>query len=188
MKTPASGEGDAQGALGAAAGLGAMAPIAAVEAPSPIHPAPAVPARILYAEDDPQVRRVASLVLNRAGYIVTPVEDGLQAWEALHLREFDLLVTDNDMPRLSGLQLAVRIRREGMRLPIVIASGSANMMKGPEIAGLQLACLLQKPFDASLLASLVKTALDAGGVSDLGVEAPDPPLVVSDGSEERPSF
>ena len=61
-------------------------------------------------------------------YAVTPVEDGLQAWAALHSKGYDLLITDNNMPRMTGLELAVKTRLEGMKLPIIVASGTVELL------------------------------------------------------------
>jgi PleD family two-component response regulator len=71
-------------------------------------------ASILYAEDDPLLRGFSVEILTHSGYAVTPVEDGLQAWAALHSKGYDLLITDNNMPRMTGLELAAKTRIEGM--------------------------------------------------------------------------
>ena len=66
--------------------------------------------RILVAEDE-RITRV-SLVrqLERWGHQVTAVEDGQHAWELFQSSEFDLVLTDWEMPRLSGVELVGRIR------------------------------------------------------------------------------
>ena len=64
-------------------------------------------ARILYAEDDPVQRGLSVRILTLSGYAVTSVEDGLQAWAALHSDRYDLLITDNNMPRMTGLELGI---------------------------------------------------------------------------------
>src|SRR6185436_18496899 len=60
-------------------------------------------ASILYVEDDSAIRLCWSELLTCAGYSVTAVADGIEAWEALQSGRYDLLVTDNDMPRLTGM-------------------------------------------------------------------------------------
>src|ERR1700684_2808285 len=75
--------------------------------------------RILLAEDDPVICRLLSDVLEDDHFAVDVAFDGEQAWEALNHNHYDLLVTDNQMPHLTGLELIARIRKTGMNLPVV---------------------------------------------------------------------
>jgi len=116
------------------------------------------PARLLYAEDDKLVRELTSRTLARAGYEITTVEDGLSAWEALGASNFDLLITDNDMPRLTGVELAAKLRRTKLMLPIILASGSADFFSGEEYRWLGFSAFLQKPLVPDrLLESVART-------------------------------
>lgn len=114
------------------------------------HPSePAVlarPARILMADDDEGIRCIMTAVLADAGFTVNAASDGQQAWEALLDAHYDLLITDNEMPRLVGLKLIERIRDAGMNLPIIITSGSFPMEKVRDYPELQIAAALPKPF------------------------------------------
>ena len=123
-------------------------------------------AKVLYAEDDPAIRRLSALALGRSGYAVTTVGDGQQAWEALHVEQFDLLVTDNDMPRLTGLELITKARLDGIELPIIVACGSADSFAGGEWEWLRLAATLQKPFSPDDLLNSVKQVLRAAASLD----------------------
>jgi CheY-like chemotaxis protein len=159
-KTPAPGDADANEGIRQATGFDKQPLAHAVAtAPPAANKAVSGSSSILLAEDDPRARSLWTLTLARAGYAVTPVEDGLQAWETLVSKRFDLLVTDNEMPRLTGLELAAKARLEGMRLPIIMASGSANMMEGADCRWLQFAALLQKPFTPADLSKAVEEAL-----------------------------
>jgi DNA-binding NtrC family response regulator len=57
-----------------------------------------------------------------------------------------LLVTDNDMPRLTGLKLIERIRKAGMSLPVIVASGTFPMDRARDYPQLQIAEVIPKPF------------------------------------------
>jgi DNA-binding response OmpR family regulator len=116
-------------------------------------------ASILYVEDDPTLRRLSTLALTRPGYTVQSVEDGVQAWEALHSDSFDLLITDNEMPRLTGLELVTKARLEGINLPIILASGSANILGSADYQRLRFAARLQKPFGSTELLKTVEYVL-----------------------------
>lgn len=109
-------------------------------------PVPVRPRRILVADDDEGIRSLLSAVLGDAGFNVNAASDGQQAWEALLHEHYDLLVTDNEMPRLVGIELIERIRDAGMTLPIIIASGSFPMEKVRDHPELQIAAALPKPF------------------------------------------
>jgi CheY-like chemotaxis protein len=102
--------------------------------------------RVLYAEDDAVVRKLTAGLLTRAGYRITSVEDGLAALEMLGRAEFDLLITDNDMPNLTGIELVTKLRRNNMALPIILASGSAGFFSGEQYTWLNFSACVQKPF------------------------------------------
>lgn len=68
------------------------------------------PRAVLVADDDPVNRRLASLLLERAGHTVHAVASGFEALAALTSRAFDLVLLDFEMPGLSGPETARRIR------------------------------------------------------------------------------
>ena len=98
------------------------------------------------ADDDEGIRQLISTVLAHAGFEVNAASDGQQAWEALLHEHYDLLVTDNEMPRLPGIKLIERIREEGMSLPVIIASGTFPVERVRNDPQLQIAAVLPKPF------------------------------------------
>ena len=120
---------------------------------------PAVPRRILVADDDEAVRCLISTVLADAGFNVNAASDGLEAWEALLQERYDLLVTDNEMPRLAGMELIERIHHAGMRLPVILASGTFPVEKVGDDPQLQIAASLPKPFRIPELLDTVRDVL-----------------------------
>ncbi len=119
--------------------------------------------RILVVDDNEPTRRLYATVLARSGYEVETVEDGEAGWRALHAEEhdpanFDLLITDNDMPKLSGLELVKKLRNARWDLPIILASGSAPF----QTESLEITEFLPKPFALDLLVKAVKSALALG--------------------------
>ncbi len=119
------------------------------------------PPRILVAEDDEGMRFFLSTVLAHAGFKVKTVCDGQQAWEGLHQGYYDLLVTDNQMPRLAGIDLIQRMRASGISLPVIMASGTFPADGGQELPQLRIAAVLTKPFDSGSLLDAVRGALQA---------------------------
>ena len=125
---------------------------------------PHVPIRagsILVADDDEGIRLIISTVLAHAGFEVNAVSDGQQAWEALLDGHYDLLVTDNEMPRLPGMKLIERIREEGMSLPVIIASGTFPVEKVLNDPQLQIAAVLPRPFGTGELLNTVRHVLQS---------------------------
>ncbi|MDO9320968.1 MAG: response regulator [Pseudomonas sp.] len=82
------------------------------------------PQRLLIAEDSFTSRGLLKAILEGAGYQVATANDGLEAWNALKQGQFDLLVSDVEMPRMDGFILTSRIRadRELANLPVVLVT------------------------------------------------------------------
>ena len=97
-------------------------------------------------DDDPALSRLIAMLLARAGYTVDTAHDGEQGWTELNLRRYDLLMTDNDMPRLKGLELVRRLRAAGMSLPVIVVSGSEEVRAVEEDNELHLSAVMRKPF------------------------------------------
>jgi two-component system cell cycle response regulator CpdR len=102
--------------------------------------------RILIAEDDEIIRRIISNALADDGYAVNAAADGEQAWEALRHDSYDLLVTDNEMARLTGIKLIERVRKAGMGLPVIVASDTFTVESVRDCPQLQIAAVIPKPF------------------------------------------
>lgn len=82
------------------------------------------PRRILLAEDSITSRILLKNILESAGYEVHTTVDGSEAWTALKNQDFDLVVSDVQMPRMTGLELTSRIRNDKKlsELPVVLVT------------------------------------------------------------------
>jgi len=82
------------------------------------------PKRILAVDDSLPVRELVRQILTSHGYLVDVAVDGVQAWHALRTGRYDLVVTDVDMPRLGGLELATLIKQDPRlkSVPVMIVS------------------------------------------------------------------
>jgi len=80
--------------------------------------------RVLVVDDSITVREVERQLLLHEGYEVTVAVDGMDGWNQVRAGQFDLLVSDVDMPRMSGLQLVQAVRADDRlkNLPVVIVS------------------------------------------------------------------
>lgn len=80
--------------------------------------------RVLVADDSITVRELERKLLHNRGYQVDVVVDGMEAWNSLRANQYDLLVSDVDMPRLNGIDLIRRVRAapRSSALPVIIIS------------------------------------------------------------------
>jgi DNA-binding response OmpR family regulator len=110
---------------------------------------------ILIADDEPQICSFLSELLSDEGYMVSVAENGAEALEQLLANPPDLLITDNMMPRLSGLGLIARLRSVSMlTLPIILMSAIPPLpLPAPPIV------FIAKPFDLDHLLTLIATLL-----------------------------
>ena len=115
---------------------------------------------ILVIDDDIDVRLLNAALLFRSGYQVDTAEDGEIGWEALKAKNYDLLITDNQMPKVSGIELIKKLRLAHMALPVILASG-AMPEEVKRLPWLQLAATLLKPFSADEFLGTVKKVLRA---------------------------
>ena len=95
---------------------------------APVHCRTGLLPRILVVEDEPDIRRLNAEVLKSFGYKVDAVEDGMAGWKALHSvhhasDSYALLITDHEMPGLTGLTLVKKLRAARMALPVIMATG-----------------------------------------------------------------
>ena len=82
--------------------------------------------RILLVEDEPTLSRIAGRALKAAGFIVDYARDGADGVERLGEREYDVVVSDVNMPRLTGLDLLVEANRLQPGLPVVLMTAQLD--------------------------------------------------------------
>jgi len=115
--------------------------------------------RILVVEDEGDIRVLNTEVLRRSGYEVDAAEDGAAAWDALQVNKYDLLITDNRMPKMSGLELLAKIHEAAIPLPVIMASGTTADLASSRYVPLQIAAILPKPYCFEELLAMVKKVL-----------------------------
>ncbi|MET8153768.1 ATP-binding protein [Actinoplanes sp. NPDC049668] len=143
-----------------------LLPLAIADEPSqPWTPAPAPRGdgrRVLVVEDDSEVGEIAGRILERHGYQVVIVGHGREALDQLHLRAFDLLLTDVIMPGMSGPQLIDVVRREYPTMPVLLISGYTEDIANVHRLRAAGIPMIHKPFTAEeLLHAVYRAATDA---------------------------
>jgi CheY-like chemotaxis protein len=128
---------------------------------------------VLVVEDNELIRRVNAEVLTRSGYEVNVAEDGDAAWEAIQSRHYDLMATDNEMPKLSGMELLYKLRAARKTMPVILASGTMPVEKVKQHSWLQIDATLLKPYTAKeFLTTVEKIIYATDGMA--GQTAPPP--------------
>lgn len=87
---------------------------------------------ILTVDDSPSMRKMVSFTLMGAGYEVVEAVDGVDAYEKAQARSFDLVLTDQNMPRLDGLGLTRKLREHPnfkMTPILMLTTESSDLMK-----------------------------------------------------------
>jgi two-component system, OmpR family, response regulator len=128
---------------------------ATVTIQSPTNP----PHRILVVDDDNSLRELNAEILTASGYQVDTAKDGAAGWKALQAKHYDLLVTDNNMPRVTGLELIKMLRSVDMTLSVILASGTVPTEELIQNPWLRLDVMLPKPFNTDQLLRAVKKVL-----------------------------
>lgn len=123
--------------------------------------------RILVVDDDIDIRNLVAAMLRRSGYEVTCAADGEAGWTALSGGNFDLVITDHEMPRLCGLELLQRVRAEARALPVILLSGNLPIAERELADSFSPAAAMKKPFLPAQLLAKVRSFL-AAAMPDLG--------------------
>lgn len=129
-------------------------------APDATHP----PQHILVVDDDPSLRQLGTEVLIRHGYQVDAAADSTTGWKLLQTHHYDLLITDLDMPKMSGLKLMKRLRAAHIALPVILASGTLTPGELNRTPWLHLSGALLKPVSTDQLLQTVQAVLGARGL------------------------
>ena len=126
-------------------------------------------ANILICDDEPHITRAVEIKLKRSGHTVDPHLDGRAAWDAILDRIGadqplpDLIITDCQMPRMTGLQLAAAIQSDPRLagLPIVMLTAKGFELSAEELREkLGIHRVVGKPFSPRDLVELVESILD----------------------------
>ena len=116
---------------------------------------------ILAVDDSASMRQMVSFTLKSAGYQVVEAVDGQDAWEKSVGRDFDLVLTDQNMPRLDGIGLTKKLREnpkfKASPILILTTESSDQMKQAGRSAG--ATGWLVKPFDPSKLIEVIRKVI-----------------------------
>lgn len=142
---------------------------------------------VLFVEDDDVIREATQLTLERDGFVVTAMPDGLRGLEAFRANRPDIALLDVMVPGLDGVSLCRRIRDEST-VPVIMLSARADSID--VVLGLEAGAddYVTKPFDSAVLVARIRAVLrrfghaggTAGGESPADEDAQDALLSFGD--------
>jgi CheY-like chemotaxis protein len=116
--------------------------------------------RILVADDEAPIANVVAMKLRNAGMEVVVALDGVEAYERACADRPDLIVTDLQMPGMSGLELVARLTAElGIRIPTLLLTAKGFELTGESVRDLPVCRIISKPFSPRELLASVQEAL-----------------------------
>jgi len=125
---------------------------------------------ILFVDDEPQIGNIVKDILEGLGYTVTTKSDSPKALKLFQKDpfSFDLVITDINMPNMTGDRLALKLMEIRGNIPIIFCTGNKELIPedNAKIPGVKNYIL--KPFSIELLAETVRTVLDEGIKNDPG--------------------
>ena len=119
-------------------------------------------ARILIIDDEPQIRSMLTLMLEREGYEIVEAADGVAGIKIYRQNPADLIITDLIMPNKDGIGMIIDLKKEFPDVKIIAMSGGGlnkpdGYLKGAKKLG--AACTLTKPIDREEMLKAVREIL-----------------------------
>ena len=119
--------------------------------------------RVMIVDDEADVRTVARMCLEQAGYQVIEAEDGEQAIQKIKEGDnplvLDVIITDINMPKINGLEAIQFFQQEWPRVPLMVMTGYPNLETAKELMKRGLIDYLVKPVDKEKLIAAVEKAM-----------------------------
>jgi two-component system chemotaxis response regulator CheY len=120
--------------------------------------------RVLVVDDEPAVRNIVRLILEKAGYEVLEAENGEAAIEALNTGEnrlvLDVVICDIRMPKINGIQAIEYFQREYPHVPIIVLTAYPETQMAVSFMRNGVADYLIKPVDAQKVRDAVERAME----------------------------
>ena len=118
--------------------------------------------KIMFVDDEENLRLIAREFLEDYGYKVAIFEDGAKAFEAFEKEVdcFDLIVTDMTMPKMTGFEFSRKVLKLRQNMPIILCTGYSEILSKEDVLSLGVQKYVQKPLANNDLAVLIRDILD----------------------------
>ena len=120
--------------------------------------------RILVCDDEPHILHVVSTKLKNGGFEVVTAADGEEALELAGQHLPDLIITDYQMPLLSGLELCAKLRAEPQteKIPIIMLTARGFSLSKEDMANTNIKKVLPKPFSPREILRNAEALIEGG--------------------------
>ena len=115
--------------------------------------------RILVVDDDPKSRNILERLLTLTDYEVEIVKSGEEAVKRLKRSEFNLVLTDLDMPGMDGLELLSHVKSQYPDVPVIVVTGLVSEESRNEALEAGAVSLLSKPYTRDQLLAIISESL-----------------------------
>ncbi len=126
--------------------------------------------KILVIDDEDSIREYLSMMLEREGYEVRASADGKKAIKLNSQDEFDVVVTDIQLPGMSGIEILSSLKESDPTVPVIIVTGHASQESAIEALNLGAFYYLLKPVSNEELKQVVRNALEMRRLRDENTE------------------
>jgi DNA-binding response OmpR family regulator len=120
------------------------------------------PGRILVVDDSVEIREYIAKLASREGFVVDTAGDGEEGWRSVCSMGYELMITDHQMPKLTGLSLIRRLREVSINAPCILISASLPAPEPTITKLIDPGAVLSKPFKSSDLIETVYSLLRSG--------------------------
>ncbi len=114
---------------------------------------------ILVVDDEPDIRTTLDYSLNLSGYHVETVSSGSEALEMFGQKKFEVVITDHEMPGMSGLEVMAKMKSIAPHIPVIIITGYGTVANAVEAMKSGASDYILKPFTPDILEKAVKNAI-----------------------------
>jgi len=127
--------------------------------------------RVLIVDDEPDIRKVVRMTLEKAGYEVLDAEDGEKAIEVINTGEnrmmLDVMVCDIRMPKINGIEAIAYFQKEYPRVPLIVLTGFPDTEMATSLLRQGVVDYLVKPVEGERLRAAVAKAMDQRSIHTL---------------------
>jgi DNA-binding response OmpR family regulator len=117
--------------------------------------------KILVVDDDDLIRGLISKMLSRFGYDVLSVDSGDKGWDLFLKNQFDLVITDFEMPGMNGFDLADHIKKKSPYTAVILMTGQAKAATLARLTKSSVDQALFKPFGMQEMETTIQTMLNS---------------------------
>ena len=119
---------------------------------------------VLVVDDEPHMRRVLEIMLQKAGHSVYAAGNGREALEILRSKPVDLVITDMRMPEMNGIELLIRLREDGSEIPVIVITAHGSIESAVEAMKYGASDYILRPFDIDALELAIARVLNEAQV------------------------